>query len=85
MSIVTAQGVHRSFGTHTVLRAADMTIDPGERVGVVGLNGAGKSTLSRILAGTEPADSGTVSRRRGASIAYLEQVPRFDGDPTALE
>ncbi|MEP7052530.1 MAG: ABC-F family ATP-binding cassette domain-containing protein [Pseudomonadota bacterium] len=85
MSIVTAQGVHRSFGNHTVLRAADMSIDPGERVGVVGLNGAGKSTLSRILAGTEPADSGTVARRRGASIAYLEQVPSFDGDPTAFE
>ena len=62
-----------------------MSIAPGERVGVVGLNGAGKSTLSRILAGTEPADSGTVARRRGASVAYLEQVPHFDGDPTAFE
>jgi ABC transport system ATP-binding/permease protein len=62
-----------------------MSIAPGERVGVVGLNGAGKSTLSRILAGTEPADSGTVSRRRGATISYLEQVPQFEGDPTALE
>ena len=85
MSIVTAQQVHRSFGTHTVLRAADLSIAPGERVGVVGLNGAGKSTLSRILAGSEPADSGTVARRRGASIAYLEQVPNFEGDPSALE
>jgi ATP-binding cassette subfamily F protein uup len=62
-----------------------MSIAPGERVGVVGLNGAGKSTLSRILAGTEPADSGTVSRRRGATVSYLEQVPQFEGDPTALE
>src|SRR4051812_47481552 len=62
-----------------------MSIAPGERVGVVGLNGAGKSTLSRILAGTEPADSGTIARRRGASIAYLEQVPIFEGDPTAFE
>jgi ATP-binding cassette subfamily F protein uup len=68
-----------------VLRAADLSIDPGERIGIVGLNGAGKSTLSRILAGTEPADLGTVARRRGASIAYLEQVPKFDGDPTAFE
>src|SRR5450432_3612485 len=85
VSIVTAQNVHRSFGTHTVLRAADMSIAPGERIGVVGLNGAGKSTLSRILAGTEAADSGTVARRRGATVAYLEQVPQFDGDPTALE
>jgi ATP-binding cassette subfamily F protein uup len=85
VSIVTAQGVHRAYGNHTVLRAADLSIDPGERIGIVGLNGAGKSTLSRILAGTEPADLGTVARRRGASIAYLEQVPSFDGDPTAFE
>ncbi len=85
MSIVTAQQVHRSYGTHVVLRTADLSIAPGERVGVVGLNGAGKSTLSRILAGSEQADSGTVARRRGASIAYLEQVPKFEGDPSALE
>jgi len=85
VSIVTAQQVHRAFGTHTVLRSADLSIAPGERVGVVGLNGAGKSTLSRILAGTELPDSGTVARRRGASIAYLEQVPKFEGDPNALE
>ncbi|HEX3773004.1 MAG TPA: ABC-F family ATP-binding cassette domain-containing protein [Polyangiaceae bacterium] len=67
------------------MRSADISIAPGERVGVVGLNGAGKSTLARILAGSELADSGVVSRRRGASIAYLEQVPHFDGDPSALE
>ena len=85
MSIVTVQNVHRAFGNHTVLRQADLSIAPGERVGVVGLNGAGKSTLSRILAGTEHADSGTVARRRGASVAYLEQVPQFDGEPTAFE
>lgn len=85
MSIVTAQQVHRSYGTHVVLRSADLSIAPGERVGVVGLNGAGKSTLSRILAGSEQPDSGTVARRRGASIAYLEQVPHFEGDPSALE
>ncbi|HEY4106183.1 MAG TPA: ABC-F family ATP-binding cassette domain-containing protein, partial [Polyangiaceae bacterium] len=85
MSIVTSRSVHRSFGNHIVLRSADISIAPGERVGVVGLNGAGKSTLARILAGSEIADSGVVSRRRGASVSYLEQVPKFDGDPSALE
>jgi ATP-binding cassette subfamily F protein uup len=85
VSIVTVQNIHRAFGNHTVLRSADLSIDPGERVGVVGLNGAGKSTLSRILAGTETADSGSVARRRGATVAYLEQVPNFEGDPSAFE
>jgi len=85
VSIVTVQNIHKSFDTQVVLRSADLSIDPGERVGVVGLNGAGKSTLSRIMAGTELSDSGNIARRRGASIVYLEQVPKFDGDPTAAD
>jgi len=60
-------------------------IEPGERVGVVGLNGAGKSTLGKLLAGVETPDGGTIARRRGARIEYLEQVPVFDGALTAEE
>jgi ABC transport system ATP-binding/permease protein len=81
--IVDAKRLGKSYGDHVVLGQVDVTIRTGERVGVVGDNGAGKSTLSRILAGLEAPDSGTVSRRRGASVLYLEQVPRFDGDPSA--
>jgi ABC transport system ATP-binding/permease protein len=83
MPIVTVVGVHKSYGTHTVLRSAELTIRAGERVGVVGRNGAGKSTLAKIVAGIEPCDRGTVMRRRNARIEYLEQIPQFDGDPTA--
>ncbi|HYO93567.1 MAG TPA: ABC-F family ATP-binding cassette domain-containing protein [Polyangiaceae bacterium] len=85
MPVVTASQVHKSYGAHIVLRAVDLTIRSTERVGVVGKNGAGKSTLARILAGVETADTGAVSRRRGASISYLHQVPTFEGDPTVRE
>ncbi len=85
MSIVAAHGVHKAYGPSVVLKSVEFAIEPGEKVGMVGKNGAGKSTLARILAGTEPCDSGTVARRRGALVSYLEQVPRFDGDPTARE
>src|SRR5262245_38551044 len=83
MSIVAAHGVHKAYGQHVVLRAAELAIDPGQRVGMVGRNGAGKSTLARILAGVELADGGNVARRRAASLLYLDQVPRFAGDPSA--
>ncbi|MES1185828.1 MAG: ABC-F family ATP-binding cassette domain-containing protein [Myxococcales bacterium] len=58
-------------------------IEPGERVGVVGLNGAGKSTLGKLLAGVEAPDAGNIARRRGARIEYLDQVPKLDGALTA--
>jgi ATP-binding cassette subfamily F protein uup len=85
MSIVAAHGISKAYGPDVVLRSADVIIDPGQRVGMVGKNGAGKSTLARILAGTESPDSGQVARRRGALILHLDQVPRFEGDPTARE
>jgi ATP-binding cassette subfamily F protein uup len=83
--VVAARNLHKAYGAHVVLRDAELTLKSGERVGVVGRNGAGKSTLARILAGVEPPDSGSVSRRRGASVIYLDQVPHFEGDPTAEE
>jgi ATP-binding cassette subfamily F protein uup len=83
--IVAAKHLHKAYGAHVVLGDADVTLRSGERVGVVGRNGAGKSTLARIVAGIEAPDAGELSRRRGATVLYLDQVPRFDGDPTAEE
>lgn len=83
MSIVAAHGLQKGYGNHIVLRSADLIIEPGERVGVVGLNGAGKSTLGKLLAGVEAPDGGTIARRRGARIEYLEQVPQLDTSLTA--
>ena len=85
MSLVALQGVHKAYGTHVVLGAVDLAVPEGERIGVVGQNGAGKSTLARILAGSETPDAGNVARRRGVSVSFLDQVPRFEGDPTAYE
>jgi ABC transport system ATP-binding/permease protein len=83
--VVDAKQLHKAYGAHVVLGAVDVTVTTHERVGVVGDNGAGKSTLARIVAGIEPADSGSVARQRGASISYLAQVPRFEADLSARE
>ncbi len=85
MPIVAAKHLHKAYGARVVLGDADVALRGGERVGVVGLNGAGKSTLARILAGIEAPDGGELSRRRGATVLYLDQVPRFNDDPTAEE
>ena len=85
MSIVSATDVRKAYGERVVLSSVSFTISAGERVGVVGRNGAGKSTFARILAGREEADSGTVATRRDATVVCLDQVPKFEGNPTAIE
>jgi ATP-binding cassette subfamily F protein uup len=85
VSVLTAQALHKAFGPQVVLDAVDVTIQPGERVGFVGLNGSGKSTLARILAGIEVPDAGSVAVRRDAEIAYLAQEPVFPDGATARQ
>jgi ABC transport system ATP-binding/permease protein len=78
MSVLAALDIDKSYGTRVLLTRASLTIDEGERVGVVGRNGAGKSTLAKILAGAEPSDGGSVALRRGARVAFLAQEPVLD-------
>jgi ABC-type polysaccharide/polyol phosphate transport system ATPase subunit len=56
-----------SAGRLTVLNSINLTIQPGERVGIMGRNGAGKSTLVRVISGAEPPTSGTVERHMRVS------------------
>lgn len=78
MTVLAAHDLHKAFGDRAVLGGVSLTIDAGERVGLIGKNGSGKSTLTRLLAGLEPPDGGHVARRRGASVLYLAQEPELD-------
>jgi ribose transport system ATP-binding protein len=58
---VDLRGVGKAFGTTMVLQGVDLTVMPGDIVGLVGQNGAGKSTLMKILGGVYPDHDGTVA------------------------
>jgi ABC-type sugar transport system ATPase subunit len=60
MTLLTLRGVRKSFGSVDVLHGVDLTIHPGEVVGLVGDNGAGKSTLMKTITGIYRVDSGSV-------------------------
>jgi ATP-binding cassette subfamily F protein uup len=85
MPIVTATEVSRAYGARVVLDRVSVAIEPKERVGLLGANGSGKSTLAKMLAGIEPPDTGTIATRRGLTISYLEQEPRFAPGVTAYQ
>jgi len=84
MIILSLQGIRKSFGTHEVLRDVTLTLQEGERMGLVGVNGSGKSTLMKIIAGQETADDGVISIQKGLSLGYLAQQGELDGNETVL-
>jgi len=57
----------QGHGRKEVLRGVDLTINPGDRVGLLGRNGAGKSTLIKTVGGVEVPDSGTITRTMSTS------------------
>ncbi|HEY1644265.1 MAG TPA: ABC-F family ATP-binding cassette domain-containing protein [Streptosporangiaceae bacterium] len=76
MSRLAARGVQVVFGALTVLDGVDLTIGPGDRVGVLAPNGVGKSTLLKVLAGELEPDAGTVTRSPATtSVIRLAQEP----------
>ncbi len=73
MIILSAQHIAKSFGVNAVLRDVSLTVQQGDRIGLVGVNGCGKSTLMRILAGLDAQDDGEISLVRGLRVGYLAQ------------
>ena len=73
MIILSAQHIAKSFGVNAVLRDVSLTVQQGDRIGLVGVNGCGKSTLMRILAGLDAQDGGEISLVRGLHVGYLAQ------------
>ena len=71
--LIRFDAVSVAFGEQEILTDATFTIEPGERVCLVGRNGAGKSTTLKLITGTQEPDHGTVERPGNLRLSLLDQ------------
>ncbi len=74
MSLLRFDDVSLEFGDQLILRDAELTIDAGERVCLIGRNGAGKSTTFRLIAGQIEPDRGEIVAPQDLIVSQLEQT-----------
>lgn len=77
VSLVNLRNACISTGNHLLLDHIQLSIEPRERIALIGRNGAGKSTLTKLINKEIPQDDGEVIYQTGVRVARLEQeVPR---------
>ena len=80
MFLIRLDSVSLAFGARNILREADFSIEPGERVCLIGRNGAGKTSLLRLVTGEQGPDDGEVQSIGEICISELTQVlPEDEG------
>ena len=84
MPLLSLQKVSLAFGHLPLFEEADLQIESGERIALIGRNGAGKSSLLRVLSGEQPPDAGTIWREPGLRVSRLEQDVPAAGDRTVF-
>ncbi|WP_449042258.1 ABC-F family ATP-binding cassette domain-containing protein [Paracoccus sp. (in: a-proteobacteria)] len=75
-------GISLTFGGNPVFDGLSLSVQPGDRVALVGRNGSGKSTLMKVMAGLVEPDRGEVVASAGTSVGYMEQDPDLSGFAT---
>ena len=74
MTLVRFDHVSLDFGAHRLLREAEFSIEPGERVCLIGRNGAGKTSMLKLITGQFDPDAGRVIRQSDLCIGQLDQA-----------
>ncbi|MDG2334764.1 MAG: energy-dependent translational throttle protein EttA [Myxococcota bacterium] len=83
--VLNASHLQRKFGDRVILKDVSFSLQPGDRVGVLGVNGTGKSTLMKILAGRDTGYEGQLMIASGASVGYVSQEPVLDHEKSVRE
>jgi ATP-binding cassette subfamily F protein uup len=81
LTLVHLHNVSLAFGHLPLVQDAELRIDAGERVALIGRNGSGKSTLLKVISGDLPPDTGSIWRAPELRIARLEQEVSPGAEP----
>jgi ATP-binding cassette subfamily F protein uup len=73
MSLLRFEDIRLDFGEQIILRDAEFSIEPGERVCLIGRNGAGKSTTLKLIMGELEPDQGEIIPKAGMIVSQLRQ------------
>lgn len=71
--LVTLDSVAFGYGGNLIFEKVSFALNEGERVGLIGANGEGKTTLIKLILGEIECESGSILRKNGLKIGYLEQ------------
>ena len=85
-TVINLVDVSKSYGDLLVIRDANLRIERGDRIVVVGVNGAGKTTIAKVIAGVEPFQSGEREIGQSTHISYFgqHQADELDKSLTVL-
>ncbi|HKS58818.1 MAG TPA: ATP-binding cassette domain-containing protein [Steroidobacteraceae bacterium] len=85
MPLIALRNAELAYGLHPLLDRANLSVDDGERVGLIGRNGTGKSSLLQAIAGRIALDDGEIARQDGLRIVLVEQEPELPPAATLRE
>ncbi len=85
MALLSLTDAQLAYGHWPLLDHADLSLEAGEKVGLIGRNGSGKSSLLKVLAGLERLDDGLLQRSQAVRVVYVPQEPVFESGATVFD
>ena len=85
MIVLQASHIHKAYGENQLLNDVTLTVQEGEKIGLVGRNGTGKTTLLKILTGELSPDAGDVIHPKTSTLGYLAQQGGLQSEHTIWE
>jgi ATP-binding cassette subfamily F protein uup len=77
--------ISKSFGTKALFTDLCLTVNNGDRIGIIGDNGTGKTTLTKIMVNLEGADTGNIAIRKNLKTAYIPQVSQYEANASVWD